>query len=412
MNSSLAVANPSHVHGTTLPLHSSPACRESAHEALETKATRPLNTLFLLTSMPVGGAETLLVNLIGRFRRPYIHPSIGCLKELGPLGEQLANDWEVTHGWLKHKWDVGVVRRLARHMRQHNIDAVITVGAGDKMFWGRIAARLARVPVIASALHSTGWPDGVGRLNRWLTPITDSFIAVAKSHGEFLVDFERFPKSKVVVIPNGVDTQRFQPSAAARNEVRAELGIAHDAPVIGIVAALRPEKNHQLFLQVAHDLIPRFPHAQFIIVGDGPERETIERRIESLGIEKHVRLLGTRSDTPRLLTAMDVFALTSHNEASPVSILEAFACGVPVVSTRVGSVAETVHEQWSGFTVDPGDVAALVDRVGWLLSNRETAQTMGNNGREHVEQNASLDSMVAHYEQLIHRIWSFNRVQP
>ena len=96
-------------------------------------------------------------------------------------------------------------------MIERQIDAVVTVGAGDKMFWGRLAAYFARVPVIASALHSTGWPDGIGRLNRWLTPITDAFIAVADTHGQFLIDQERLPPEKVFVIPNGVDTSRFVP---------------------------------------------------------------------------------------------------------------------------------------------------------------------------------------------------------
>ena len=366
---------------------------------------RPLKALFVITSMPVGGAETLLVNLLRQFRPSHIVPSIACLKQKGPLGEEIAKEFTVTENWLRGKFDVSVVPRLARHLRKEKIDALISVGAGDKMFWGRLAARFASLPVVCSALHSTGWPDGVGKMNRWLTPITDAFIAVANPHGKFLSDFEKFPANKIAVIPNGVDTNRFQPNASARADVRSELGLAPDTPLIGIVAALRPEKNHALFLNAASKVLAKFPKAHFVIVGDGPERSHIESTAAQLKITKSVSLLGTRSDTPRLLAAFDVFALTSHNEASPVSILEALSCGVPVVSTRVGSIAESVHDQWNGFTVEPGDAHAVAERIKYLLWDRSTAEMMGINGREHVRSNGSLETMVRMYEQLIHNIF-------
>lgn len=374
---------------------------------------KPLKVLFVITSMQVGGAETLLVNLLRKFRPSHIVPSVACLKEKGPLGEELENEFAVTEHWLRSKHDLRVLPRLTSHIRKEKFDAVISVGAGDKMFWGRLAAKLGSVPVICSALHSTGWPDGVGKMNRWLTPITDAFIAVAKPHGQFLIDFEKFPACKVAVIPNGVDTNRFQPNSEAREQVRSELGLVLDTPIIGIVAALRPEKNHLLFVNAASKVLEKFPRAHFIIIGDGPERPKIENAISALGMERQVSLLGTRSDTPRLLAAMDVFALTSHNEASPVSILEALSCGVPVVSTRVGSVTESVHDQWNGFVVEPGDVDAVAERIQFLLWNKSTAKMMGSNGREHVQSQGSLETMVEMYEHLIHSIFDrkTNRVQ-
>ena len=367
---------------------------------------RPLKTLFVITSMPVGGAETLLVNMMRRFRKSHIIPSVACLKEKGPLGEALENEFEVSENWLKSKFDLRVLPNLSAFIRRKQFDAVVTVGAGDKMFWGRLSARLASVPVICSALHSTGWPDGVGKLNRLLTPITDAFIGVAKSHGDFLVKFERFPANKVAVIPNGVDTNRFRPNEQANREVRQELGLGARSPLVGIIAALRHEKNHGLFVAAARKVVNTIPNAHFVIIGEGPERQNIEAAIESLGLTKHVRLLGTRFDTERLLAAMNVFALTSHNEASPVSILEALACGVPVVSTRVGSVAESVYDQWNGFTVEPGCVEDVSNRILHLLKNPITCEKMGQNGREHVQRMGSLDKMVRMYEQLIHSIFS------
>jgi glycosyltransferase involved in cell wall biosynthesis len=355
--------------------------------------------------MPVGGAETLLVNLVRGFDEAQITPSVVCLKEKGPLGEEIAQDFPVFEKLLKHKYDVGVLNRLTQHFRREKTDAVVTVGAGDKMFWGRLAAKRAGVPVICSALHSTGWPDGIGRLNRLLTSITDGFIGVAKSHGDFLVQAERLPKSKVFVIPNGIDTKRFVPSAIAYKEVRKELGLPEDAKIVGIVAALRPEKNHSLFLQLAKRLQERNPKTHFVIVGDGPERASLRVQRATMGLQHCVHFLGSRSDTPRLLAAMDLFLLTSHNEASPVSILEALSCEVPVVASRVGSIPDTVVDGWNGYTATPGLICDFEQRIQSLLDRSDEANEFGKNGRLTVERQASLQNMVECYTDLIRRIY-------
>lgn len=380
-------------------------CAVTPHSDRVALLGRPLRTVFMLTSMPVGGAETLLVNMMRRFRPDRIAPSVVCTKEPGPLGDLLASDFPVSSHWLRGKYDFSILPRLAAFLRHGQIDALVTVGAGDKMFWGRLAARFARVPVVCSALHSTGWPDGVGRLNRWLTPWTDRYIAVAKAHGNFLVEWERFPESKVAIIPNGVDTARFQPDPVARLSVRQELGLPETASLIGIVAALRPEKNHSLFLEVARRVRQRFPSTYFIIIGDGPERPSIEKKIAELSLNDSVFLLGTRSDTERLVAALDIFTLTSHNEASPVSILEALSCGVPVVSTRVGSVSESVMDDWNGYTVEPGDTIQLAHRISSLILSPELARSLGSNGRDHTVSRFSLDSMVKGYEELIATVY-------
>lgn len=365
------------------------------------KPGRPLRCMFIITSMPVGGAETLLVNLMRRMDRRLVRPEVACLKTPGPLGEQIQNEFPLHSGLIGSKWDVRILFRLIRLLRRRQIDAVITVGAGDKMFWGRLAAHLAGVPVIASALHSTGWPDGVGKLNRYLTPITDAFIAVADSHGEFLKDFERFPSGKVHVIRNGVDCQRFVPNPDSRQSIRRELGLKSDTPLVGIVAALRPEKNHTMLLEVAEKIRQRIPETQWLIVGDGPERAGLETLAASLGISDHVRFLGTRGDTERVLAALDLFVLSSLNEASPVSILEALACGVPVVATDVGSVKESIVEGQTGRLVPSGDVAAMAEAVESLLSSPETRHRMGQTGQELVRNTGSLESMVQGYQDLV-----------
>jgi len=361
--------------------------------------------MFVITSMPVGGAETLLVNLTRRFDRSRIQPMVGCLKEKGVLGEEIANEIPVFENLIGHKYDIAVARRLRKLFRANKVDAVITVGAGDKMFWGRLAAKSAGIPVILSALHSTGWPDGVGKLNRLLTRITDGFIAVARNHADFLVDFEKFPESKVFMIPNGIDTSRFTFDPAARKQWRDENSIAETDPVVGIVAALRPEKNHELFLAAAKQTLQKVPNAKFVIAGDGERREALEALTKEKEITDAVRFLGSVSDIPGVLSMVDMFALTSHNEASPVSILEALSCNRPVVATDVGSIKESVLQGKTGYLVQPGNVNDVADHWIKLLSDANLREEMGRQGRAHVVDNSSLDSMTTGYTELVESIY-------
>jgi glycosyltransferase involved in cell wall biosynthesis len=364
----------------------------------------PLRLMFLVTSMPVGGAETLLMNLVRGLDAQRFAPEIVCLKERGPLGIELARELPVHSNMISNKFDVLVLWRLWQLMRNRRIDAVVTIGAGDKMFWGRLAAKLAGVPVIMSALHSTGWPDSVGKLNRLLTPITDAFIGVADAHGTHLVEREHFPASKVHVIYNGVDTVRFCPGD--KRTVRAELGLPIDAQVVAILAALRPEKNHELFLAGAAEILGSHPRARFLVIGDGPTRAQLEGLAEQLKISSATRFLGSRPDVHRVLQAVDVLALTSHNEASPVSILEALSCGVPAVSADVGSVNETVIDGITGRLFPAGDQASYVCAVTELLDNVPLRAQMGANGRQEMIAKRSLEAMVHGYEALLDRLYA------
>ena len=365
----------------------------------------PLRVLFLATHLPVGGAERLLVDLVRGLDRAKFAPEVGCIKELGPIGELLAKEIPV-HSRLSHgKFDPLVLPRLVHLLRSRRIDALVTVGAGDKMFWGRIAGKLACTPVVVSALHSTGWPDGVGTLNRMLTPWTDAFIGVAESHAKFLREVEHFPSSKVVTIRNGVDTDRFAPGPE-RVRIRTELGIEPDAPAAAIVAALRPEKNHEMFLRVANMVRIQMPGAKFIIVGDGPERSRLESLSARWNVAEDVRFLGNRDDVPAVLMAADVVLLTSKNEASPVSVLEAMACQRPVLSTEVGSLAETVQHGVTGYLTPPDDADRMAKRLIKLFRSPAKIQSLGRAARDWVVAHASVGSMIRGYEDLITSIYT------
>jgi len=361
----------------------------------------PLRVMFVITCMPVGGAETLLVELIRRLNRDHFVPELCCLKYRGPLGDAIAQQVPTWTGLLAHKFDFAVLGRLRRLLRRRRIDAVVTVGTGgDKMFWGRLAAWLEGVPVICSWLHSTGLPDHVELPNRLLAPVTDAFVGVAEPHGRYLAEHEGCPASKVRVIPNGVDTQRFRPRWP-NEALRESLGLSKAAPVVGIVAALRPEKRHDRFLQCAVRILGQIPAARFLIVGDGPDRRRLESLAADLGLVQSVHFLGSRDDVPELLALFDVMLLTSEMEANPVSILEAMAAEKPGVAPAVGSIGETVINGKTGVLFVPGDVDAASAAVVELLGDRNRAAAMGRAGREAVLSRWSIEQMVDGWETLL-----------
>jgi glycosyltransferase involved in cell wall biosynthesis len=364
----------------------------------------PLRVMFMINDMTVGGAEMLLDQLIRRLDSSRFAPELCCMNKLGELGDNLRGVVPVFPHLLKHKYDLQVVSRLAWLLRRRRIDAVVTVGAGDRMFWGRLAAWRAGVPVVISALHSTGWPDRIGRLNRMLTPLTDAFVGVAATHGRYLVEDERFPAERVHVIPNGVDTERFQPRPRD-GALLATLGIPSDANIVGLVAVLRPEKNHELFLRAAAIVRQQVAPARLVLVGNGPERDKLNRLTAELRLADVVHFLGARSDVPQLLPLFDVFALTSKIEASPVSILEAQACGLPVVATRVGSIAESVIDGETGFLVTPGSVDEVAGAMIRLLRSPELRHALGSAARQFVVTHRSLEAMVSGYEELISKLY-------
>lgn len=364
----------------------------------------PLRVMFVITSMPVGGAETLLVDLVRRLDRSRFLPELCCLKQPGVLGEVLSGEIPVHSGLIARRYDLRVLPRLYRLLRRRRIDAVVTVGTGDKMFWGRLAGRLAGVPVVCSALHSTGYPEHVGRLNRLLAPITDAFIAVAAPQGRYLAEHEGCPAEKVRVIPNGVDAERFRPREPDP-ALGSRFGLSPGDAVVSLVAALRPEKNHELLLRTAALMRREIPNLRVLLVGDGPRRPILEALAGELGLGETVRFLGTQSDIPGVLALSNVVVLSSHMEANPVSILEAMAAGKPVVATRVGSVSETVTDGVTGYLVAPGDGAALAERVVGLLGDPHRAAAMGRAGREQVLAHWSVQQMVLGYENLLAEIY-------
>jgi len=366
----------------------------------------PLRVMFVTSSMPVGGAETVLAELVRRLDRERFRPQLCCLKSLGPLGDALAQEIPTFAGLSKHKLDVAVLWRLTRLMHLGRVDAVVTLGTGkDAMFYGRLAARLARVPVICSVRHLGGPTGRVGLLNRLLGPITDALIVDGEPDDRSSAIRRRSLARKVCVIPNGVDTHKFHPRWPDRR-LQEELDLSPQSPVVGLVGSMDRQECHEQYLQAAALVRDAIPDAQFLVIGEGSRRASIESFARDVLPIDAVRFLGARQDMPEVLSLIDVVLHALPTPTPSIALLEAMAAEKPIVATRPGSGPQAVADDRTGLGITPGDARQIADRVIELLGNADQAGSLARAAREKVLSHWPIARTVEAYQDLIWEIYT------
>ena len=207
------------------------------------------------------------------------------------------------------------------------------------------------------------------------------------------------------MIPLGLDLTPFLQSENLRGQLRRELNIAQNTPIIGIVARLVPIKAIHLLLEAASQVIKTQPNAVFLIVGDGEMRGALEQQTQTLNLSKNVRFLGFRSDLPRLYAGFDVNVLCSLNEGLPVAVIESLACARPVVATDVGGVGDLIAHQKTGWLCPTQDVKALAEGICYALKNPTQAQAWGSAGRKRVYPALDIARLCDDLEALYEELW-------
>jgi glycosyltransferase involved in cell wall biosynthesis len=218
-------------------------------------------------------------------------------------------------------------------------------------------------------------------IERWLSRHTHQLLTVSDGVRRELLQLGIGRADRFDVLPLGLDLDRLLNADARRGELRRELGFTGAAFLIGIVARLVPIKAHEVFLQCAVAVAGRLPEARFVVVGDGERRQELEGLADRLGLGTRIRFIGWRRDLEPVYADLDVVVLTSRNEGSPVSLIEAMAAGRPVVATRVGGVPDLVTDAVNGVLVDGDDPEALGQALIALHANPERARELGQAGR-------------------------------
>lgn len=359
--------------------------------------------MFLVSRLGIGGAESQLIQLANGLDRDRFMPTVVTIKDPGEQASRIAKDVPLLALESPSARDPRIPGRIARSIRAERPHVLHCTNATAGVL-GRVAARLAGAPPVVVAEHSTGrallWQRTLLPAANVLLSRGTTVVACGRSQVSTLRR-ERHRASAIRVIVNGVDPGVYR-TGADRRAAREELGIPAAEVTVGIVAALRPEKNHEAFLRVARLVADGGPQVGFVIVGDGPQRARLESLSAEFGLTTRVTFLGARADVPRVLEAMDVVMLTSHPvvETFPLSILEAMAAEIPVVATRVGDVADIVVEGVTGFVVDPGDIDTLTDRVTALATDQAARVSMGRAARQRLIDHFTLARMIGEYEAL------------
>jgi glycosyltransferase involved in cell wall biosynthesis len=291
-------------------------------------------------------------------------------------------------------FDPSLFGRLAKWFRRERVDVVHTHNP-QPLIYGAPGGKLARAAVVHTK-HGAN-PDAPRRLwlRRAAARFVDAYVAVSDITAETARRNRDCAPGKLRVISNGIDLSRFHPDDQARREVRAELGISEDAWVMGTVGRLAPEKDQALLLRAMEPLLGEGVHV--VVVGSGPEEGRLHAIAESMRERRSVHLVGARRDVPRLLSALDVFALSSKTEGLPLVIPEAMAAGLPIVSTAVGGIPNVVDEGETGWLVPAGDVGALRRRIAEVAADRALARQCGGRARQVALQRYSAERMARDY---------------
>ena len=368
----------------------------------------PIRVLFVVPALPVGGAERHVTTMLPRMNPARFTPSVICIGEEGELFSTLrAAGIEAAALRLHKRQAVRALIELVMMMRRTRPDVVVVQGYNAETL-GRIAARIAGVKHTINWVHNASGLVQRGTVRRTvdraLTRWTSAYFGVAEAQRPYLVDELGHPDDKIRVIYNGVDLAQFRTSTD--RGVLAEFGFAENDPVVGIVAVLRPEKDHVNLLRAARTVVDELTNARFLIIGDGPTRPQLEALCTELGITPNVRFAGSRDDVARLLPAIDVFVLTSTSECFPISVLEAMACARPAVCSAVGGIPEVIKDGETGYLVPPKDPPQLAARLVRLLQDPLTARRMGRAARARVEAEFDLDCSIAAAQQAIEDVVS------
>jgi glycosyltransferase involved in cell wall biosynthesis len=375
----------------------------------------PLKLIHIITSLDTGGAEMMLFRLVAQMDRARFENRVISLIPMGPMGVKIqALGIEVESLGMKPGrfsfraffWLVSLLHRER--------PALIQTWMYHADLMGNLAAWVVGgIPVVWGIHNSTLDPQSsrlntravvwlLARLSCWLPK---RIISCSLRARDVHVGIGYYP-DKMIVIPNGFDTVMFRQDEQARRDIRVELAIAQDVPLIGMVARYDPQKDFRNFVEAARIISGKNGSVRFLLCGKGADWNNIELVgwLQENGLNGRFTLVGQRDDIPRIMNGLDILSLSSaFGEAFPLTVGEAMACGIPCVATDVGDTAYMIGD--TGIVVPPKDPQALAD--GWerlLRMNPAERRKLGEQARQRIQDDFDLGRIVKQYEQLYERV--------
>jgi glycosyltransferase involved in cell wall biosynthesis len=385
--------------------------------AAEPRTARPdrLRVLTLIANpTSAGGAERMAARTTMALDQRRFEPILCATRR--PLSQQLDGELRAAGVRLLRlqrgtRADLAAWGPLVRLLRRERVDVVHAHLFGSNV-WGTLLGRAAGVPAVIAHEHGQAYAPGprTAVMRHLIARRADAVLCVCRYDRERMIGLQGIPAEKVRVLPNGL-----APGAAATADpaaLRAGLGIACAAPVVAIVANLRPEKAvHAAVAGFAH-VCRELPGTQLLVVGDGPGRGRVESAIASHGLAGSVHLLGRRPDVPDLLAASDVAVLSSEREGCPVALLEYMAAGRAIVATAVGGVPDVIADGVHGLVVPAGDAAAMGAAIVRVLHDPPLRRRLGEAARDRQRREFTFAAMMERLEDLYECLARAARARP
>lgn len=365
-----------------------------------------ITVLHLIGSLKVGGAEQQLVSIVPHFDKSKFRVVVVTMQPGGGLVKALAKTGiESVCLNFRIRTFIPSLLRFVSILRRERAD-ILHTHMSFASFFGRLGGLCARVPIMITTDHGQDprkkpwdiWVEWV--FNRF----TAARVAVTNDIAEILHTRDHTPRNKIVVIENGVDTDRFRVDKSEGLRVRKELGLSDDAIVVGTIARLTWEKGLEVLIEAISELVKTVPQLRCVIVGDGLARQDLEKCCDDFKMRDYVQFTGIRLDVPELLKSFDMFALPSKSEGMPVSVLEAMAAGTPIVSTDVGGIPGVITDHREALMVAAGDNQAFMDAMTELISNPQLAAELAGKASEKVVSQHSAAATVQKLEQVYCRL--------
>ena len=291
---------------------------------------------------------------------------------------------------------LGGVLTLRRWLQAHPVDVVNSHSSTDSWLSALACATLARAPALVRTRHiSASIPDNLP--TRWLyRSATRHIVTTGEKLRMQLVRDNRIPPERVTSVPTGIDAARFAPGE--RDAARRSTGLPPGRRLIGIVATLRSWKGHRYLVEA----VQRLPgDVGLVIVGDGPQRRSIESKIRELGIVERTWLAGNQDDVLPWLQSLDVFALPSYaNEGVPQALVQAMLCALPCVTTAAGSIGEIARDGMTAIVVKAEDAADLQRGLERALGDARLCERIGTAARQYCAENLGVETMLDRMEKV------------
>ena len=337
-----------------------------------------------------GGQSQVLVTVMGL--RSLGHRTILVAHSDGELRQRANEGLDLIPLAPRTEMDLSAAWRLSRlikQLRPEILHAHDPHGVAMAALALSMSTQLAKPPLVASRrvdFHLKG-----SSLSRWKYRQVDCFICASAAIREMILA-DGVPAARAVTVHEGIDLERV--ASAPPANLHEELWLPHHAPIVGNVAALVPHKGHRHLVEAAALVVRRVPDARFVIAGEGELRPALERQIKEHHLEKHVLLAGFRPDVLSVHKAFDIFVMSSVTEGLGTSLLDAMACGKPVVATTAGGIPEVVADGKTGFLVPPRDHEAMAEAVVRLLNDPALRERLGKAALARVRDRFGAERMV------------------